>query len=134
MIESAQWADSMKTLDSDVRIRPLSRGSFLDPPLVAYKRQRNIKDNIIKSSIPKFNTREQRISPGMKKCRNCIFCPYVLEGKKVSTSIANWNIVRSFNCETQKVVYMVKCKKQRCRNSDTYIPMNRPLVDSFIEL
>ena len=50
---------------------------FLDPPLVAYKRHRNIRDNIIKSSIPKMNNREQRVSPGMKNCRNCMFCPYV---------------------------------------------------------
>ena len=39
----------------------------------------------------------------------------------MSTRTANWNIIRSFICETQNVVYMVNCKKQRCRNSDTYI-------------
>ena len=49
------------------------------------------------------------------------FCPYVLEGKQVTTKIANWNILKSFNCDTQNVIYMIQCKKQRCRNSDTYI-------------
>ena len=47
------------------------------------------------------------------------FCPYVLEGKKVTTKKANWNIIKSFNYETQNVIYMVQCKKQRCKNSDT---------------
>ena len=48
---------------------------FPDPPLVAYKRQRNIRDNLIKSSIPNLNTKEHRITPGMKKCGKCGLLP-----------------------------------------------------------
>ena len=60
---------------------------FPEPPMVAYKRQRNIRDKIIRAKIPaKFN-RTHRTIPDMKKCGNCVVCLYVTEGIQVKSKI-----------------------------------------------
>ena len=81
---------------------PYLQEVFPEPPLVAYKRQQNIRDKLIKSRIPKTNTREHRVLPGMKKCGKCVICPYVVEGNKVQTRIMIWNIMKHFDCDTKK--------------------------------
>ena len=100
---------------------PHLRDVFPEPPMVAYKRQRNIRDKIIKAKIPVKNTRTQRTIPGMKKCGNCVVCPYVKEGNQVKSKIKTWNLAKPFNCLTKNVVYMIECQKDRCKNGDTNI-------------
>ena len=56
---------------------PYLKGVFPEPPLVAYKRQRNIRDNIIRAQIPANQSRPKRSMPGMKKCGKCVVCPFV---------------------------------------------------------
>ena len=46
---------------------PHLRDVFPEPPMVAYKRQTNIRDRIIKAKIPAKFTRAQKSIPGMKK-------------------------------------------------------------------
>ena len=76
---------------------------------------------MIKSRIPNINTREHKMLPGMKKCRKCVFCPYVLEGNKVQTRTMSCNMLKQFNCNTQNVIYMIECEKNICRNNENYI-------------
>ena len=46
---------------------------FKQPPLIAYKRQRNIKDFLIKSKVP---AAPQTKKNGMSKCgQSCTACP-----------------------------------------------------------
>ena len=81
---------------------PYLQEVFPEPPLVAYKRQTNIRDKVIKTRIPISNPREHRGLPGMKRCGKCIFCPYVIEGNKVETRIMSWNMIKQFNCDTKR--------------------------------
>ena len=46
---------------------PYLKEVFPEPPMVAFKRQRNIKDRIIKATIPIKFTRHQRSVPGRRK-------------------------------------------------------------------
>ena len=83
---------------------PYLRDVFPEPPMVAYKRQRNIRDKIIRAKIPVKFTRAQRTMPGMKKCGNCVVCPYVTEGIQVKSKTKIWNLVKPFKCLTKNVV------------------------------
>ena len=96
-------------------------GQDPEPPMVEYKRQTNIRDRIIKAKIPAKFTRAQRSIPGMKKCGNCVVCPYVKEGNQVKSKTKTWNLVKPFNCVTKNVVYFIECQKERCKNGDKYI-------------
>ena len=106
---------------SMTRQDPYLKDVFSEPPLVAYKRQRNIRDKIIRAKIPPNQTRQNRVIFGMKKCGNCPACPYVKEGTQVKTKNKSWNLTNSFNCNTKNIIYFVECQKDRCKNGDTCI-------------
>ena len=58
---------------------------FPEPPLTGYKRQRNLRDMLIRAKVPeKPKTYPQRNLKGMSKCNKpyCRTCPYIKEGKK----------------------------------------------------
>ena len=54
---------------------------FPEPPLTAFRKQRNIKDHIIRAKVPKYqHNYPKRYMKGMKKCgRNCPECPFIKE-------------------------------------------------------
>ena len=58
---------------------------FAQPPLIAFKRQTNIRDFLIKSKVPpKPKPYPERQRKGMVKCRkNCTACPFIIQGKEV---------------------------------------------------
>ena len=87
------------------------------PPLVAYKRQRNIRDRLIRAQVPKviqrYPKRQQR---GMKKCqKDCPICPFISEGKDVSINNSSWKIGKHVNCETSNIIYAIQCTKENCQ-------------------
>ena len=85
---------------------------FHDPPLIAYKRQRNIGDFLIRAKVPtKPSTRPQRSQNGMKKCGKCVICPFILEGKYIQKDKAYWNIVTKADCQTRNLVYLIQCNR-----------------------
>ena len=52
---------------------PRLKDVFKQPPLIAYKRNRNLKDMFIRSKVPKPNqSRPKRKLAGMKKCGKCV--------------------------------------------------------------
>jgi hypothetical protein len=89
---------------------------FPQPPLIAYKRQKNIRDYLVRAKVPSENTRSRRTLPGMKKClKNCLACPYVKERKEIQTKQFKWKINQPLNCQNSNVVYMIECNKDRCK-------------------
>jgi len=91
---------------------------FPEPPLVAYKRQANIKDKIIKAKVPKILPNyPQRIKKGMKKCgkNTCAACPYIKTGTKVKGKKFTWNITKEYNCRSRNVIYIIECTKDNCK-------------------
>ena len=87
---------------------------FKEPPLTAYKRQKNIKDFIIRAKVPMDpEVRPKRKNPGMKKCGKwCTACPYVKEGKSVKIDKnKTWSINKNVNCLTSNIVYLIECLK-----------------------
>ena len=89
---------------------------FKQPPLTAYRRQRNVKDHLIRAKLPKdpkpYPQRKQR---GMKKCgKSCTACPYVREVKSLRINNNEWKINQSLDCEISNCVYLIECKKANC--------------------
>ena len=90
---------------------------FPQPPLTAFKRQKNLRDFLVRAKVPKIQTQHSnRRLNGMKKCgQNCTACPYIQEGKKVKIGTKDWNINSKVNCRSYNVVYLLVCKKDNCK-------------------
>lgn len=60
---------------------------FPDPPMIAYRCHRNIKDFLIKAKVyGNKKKNERRILPGMQKCNKpCVTCHYILEEKLIKS-------------------------------------------------
>ena len=58
---------------------------FQQPPIIAYRRQRNLKDILIKSKVPPQISRyPHREVKGMSKCgKMCTACPFITTGSEV---------------------------------------------------
>ena len=90
---------------------------FPEPPLIAYKRQRNIRDLLIKAKVfPIPRAYPKRQINGMKKCgRQCVICSYIMEGNTIKTNQFSWKIKKNLNCLTHNIVYMIQCEKSNCK-------------------
>ena len=89
---------------------------FKRPPLIAYKRQQNIRQYVIRAKVQKKQIYEKRNIRGMKKCgQSCTMCPYVREGKVIKINGIEWNINQNLQCKSYNVVYALICKKENCR-------------------
>ena len=87
---------------------------FPVPPLVAYKRPKNIKDKLIRSKVPQQSTsRPARLLPGMRKCNQCSVCSFVQEGRTVKATATNYkiDINSSVDCSSKNVIYLLGCNK-----------------------
>ena len=90
--------------------------TFPEPPMVAFKRQKNLRDYLIRAKLPNKTVRNKRILPGMKRCpKTCATCPYVQETKEVKSGNVIWKINRPLNCQSTNVIYMIKCRKDTCQ-------------------
>jgi hypothetical protein len=90
---------------------------FPAPPLVAYKRQKNIRDFLVRAKVPPpLAARPRRVIPGMRRCqKQCHACPYIKETKDIKTDTFKWKINKSVTCEDYNVVYMIECTKDNCK-------------------
>ena len=87
---------------------------FKKPPLTAYRRQRNLRDILIKAKVPPAQKRyPQREGKGMTKCgKDCTICPYVMTGSEIKiNNKENWHINRKVSCDTYNCIYMIECQK-----------------------
>ena len=91
---------------------------FPAPPLTAFKRQRNIKDMLIRAKVPAQTRRyPERKLKGMFKCgKNCSGCPYIKGEKSVKFGKnQKWTLNRKMTCENFNVIYMIECQKPECK-------------------
>ena len=96
---------------------PYLKSVFPEPPLVAYKRQKNIRDFIIRAKLPPpLRPRPKRQLNGMKKCmKSCSACPYIKEGNAIKLNDKMWKITSNVNCETQNSIYVIECNIDSCK-------------------
>ena len=97
---------------------PYLQSVFPAPPLVAYRRQKNIKESIVRAKVAP--TRQQRVQKGLKKCGKCLACSYIQEGKTIKGKDYKgksfvWKVGRQVSCESKNVVYLLECDKDNCK-------------------
>ena len=94
---------------------------FPQPPMIAYRRPKNIREFIIKAKLFKNSRTSERILPGMKKCNKpCAICPYVKTTKFIKGDNFTWNIRKNVNCKSLNVIYMIQCEKcKQCYIGET---------------
>ena len=90
---------------------------FPQPPLVAFKRQKNIRETLVKAKVAPLNTREKQSVNGMKKCGHCIICSYISEGNVIKGENFIWKINKKVNCNDSNIIYLTQCQKERCQQS-----------------
>ena len=96
---------------------PYLKEVFPEPPLVAFKRQRNIKDHTIRAKVPPpFNPRPRRMVKGMRRCNKpCGACPFIREGKTIKLNNTLWNITQDVHCGTSNIIYIIECNIDKCK-------------------
>ena len=92
---------------------PHMKSIFPKPPLVAYRKQKNLKEYLIRSKVPPLISRPKRILPGMKKCNRCTYCSYIQTGPHVTSTASDYHhqIQQSVNCNTSNIIYLITCLK-----------------------
>ena len=95
---------------------PLMKKVFPEPPMVAWRRPKSIRDKLIKTKVPvATGRRSNRDIRGMKRCNkpSCAICPYVKTGQFIrSTNTGKIvTLTSSFSCETSGIVYIIHCQK-----------------------
>ena len=51
----------------------------------------------------------------MKKCRKCVSCISIHEGRTIKSKNATWTLNKQYNCKTENVVYLLQCDKENCK-------------------
>ncbi|WP_419619241.1 GIY-YIG nuclease family protein, partial [Thiolapillus sp.] len=82
---------------------------FSRPPLIAYKRDTNIRDMLVRSKLRQPATR----TPGTTPCNQekCKTCPFICTNVSIKGPKSKMNITKQFNCQTYNIVYVIHCTK-----------------------
>ena len=103
---------------------------FNKPPLKAFRRAKNLKDLLVRNSLPR-NLPHQ--SPGTFPCNRtvCRTCPHVNSSSTIATPKGHVYITGHFSCITEHVVYCLSCTK--CPSIVYIGETGRRLADRFRE-
>ena len=97
---------------------PYLKEVFPAPPMVAYRRAKNLRDKLVKAKVPPPSIRKKRQLNGMKPCNKsgCEVCPFVRRGSEMKIHLSNKSVKINSNvdCNSQNTVYCMFCKKPRC--------------------
>ena len=91
--------------------------TFPEPPIVAFKKQRNLRSFLIRAKVyPAQSQREQRILKGIYPCmKPCPTCPFIKLDKKISGPQFSWTLNGKYTCDTENIIYMIECNKEKCK-------------------
>ncbi|CAH1252831.1 CDK7 [Branchiostoma lanceolatum] len=96
--------------------RKLPADSDPNPPLIAYRRNKNLRDTLVRAQIPRENKNfiTKNIPPGSYPCgRKCLTCTYVRKSKDFQShrTSRRYTIRAHITCRTRNIIYMIQCKK-----------------------
>ena len=88
-----------------LRNDPETGAIFSQPPLISFKRDKNMDNFLVRSS---FQTNDQ---PGTFKCARarCKTCPFIHNAKKISGPKRSIKITDHFTCTSANVIYCITC-------------------------
>mgnify|MGYP002804506061 FL=1 len=92
------------------------RGLPAPPPLFSFKRGKNIKDHLVRSSVPRASNTKTldeiwALPPpiGHSKCGSCTVCKYTHNTKKFIHGHIEHDLKSLTNCNSKNVIYAVWC-------------------------
>ena len=116
---------------------PQLKEVFPKPPLTGFKRQRNLRDHLIRALVPEIQPKyPQRQLKGMKKCHKvwCSACPYIKEQNKVKIDHkTTWNKNKPVTCNSTNIIYLIECTKENCTKNKYIRETKRSLRTRFGE-
>ena len=94
----------IKILHQSERLKKI----FPDPPIVAFKRDKNLKDILVhKKHNIMFYKQKNTCHPCGK---NCALCPHVIDGEKFNDNDGNeYTVQGNIDCKTVGVIYGIRC-------------------------
>ena len=103
---------------------------FPKPPLVAYKRDQNLSDVLVRATFRESSTPPKQ--PGNQPCHRpkCLTCPYIDPSLTLNGPLSHFDIKSNFTCTSTNIVYIISCT--RCNKlyvGETY----RALQERFSE-
>ena len=95
---------------------PKLKRCFSKPPVVAYKRHKNLRDLLIRSKVQTRRISKRGLEGNFKRCgRMCILCTYLptdsIKHHKCYKTGTTYNISNPVKCTTSNVIYKIACKK-----------------------
>ena len=98
-------------------LSPQLKRCFKEPPVIAFKRPKNLRDHLVRANLPKV--RPNRHLNGYRVCkRSCWACAHAHIGPnetvhthKCLRTNQEWKITSPLNCESRNVVYKLACLK-----------------------
>ena len=104
-----------------LHIKPDIKESFPEPPIISYKRSKNLRDmignnNIVNSKVPRnFKLNKQHEIKFCRPCKTskCLCCKQLKHTNQFKSSKTNqtYKIFHETNCKSKFVVYLLECKK-----------------------
>ena len=83
---------------------------FNKPPLKAFRRAKNLKDLLVRSSLPQNPSNQPPGTfPGNRSV--CRTCPSINPSPTIATLKGQVNVTGHFSCVTDNVVYCLTCTK-----------------------
>ena len=85
------------------------RKAFIEPPMVAFRRLKNLKDILVRT---RSNEMERELDE-VKQCNSgrCKCCSHLQEEKNFNIKGRNHEVKYGGNCKSANVIYAVKCSK-----------------------
>ena len=91
--------------------------TFPSPPMVAYRRAKNLKDHLVRAKISS-KRKSNRLKNGYGRCnQGCMLCVMSPTTKTPTHSCRRtrktWKITAPIDCNTTDVVYKLRCRKHQ---------------------
>ena len=89
---------------------------FSDPPLISYRKDRSLKQVLVKSSLPSpLEEGESSNNSVGTPCRRprCKTCGVISPATEIKGPKSVWKLNRKFSCTTSNCIYAIHCKKCR---------------------
>ena len=87
--------------------------SYGSVALVAYRRQKNIREKLIRAKIPKPAVRPTRVVKSMKPCNRCVTCLFISKGSTVRSTANNFKVDLNTAATCQSnMIGCLKCVQQ----------------------
>jgi hypothetical protein len=89
---------------------PTLKAVFRQPPLIAFKRDQNLRDLLVRSAH-RTTSSSSASTPGCKPCgsNKCKTCPYIDPSTTFKTPSGQFTVRSALSCKSTNIVYILTC-------------------------